>query len=87
MLTQFVARIRQDMKQPDLPFVIGEVYDNGKRDTVRAAQRATAKAVPHTAFVSAEGLKTWDHGTHFDAESQLTIGNRFADAMTKLIGK
>lgn len=87
MLTTFIARIREDLGQPDLPFVIGEVYDNGQRDAVRAAQRATAKAVPHVAFVSAEGLKTWDHGTHFDAESQLTIGARFADALTKLIGK
>lgn len=87
MLTQFIARIREDVKQPDLPFVIGEVYDNGKRDTVRAAQRATPSAVPHTAFVSADGLKTWDHGTHFDAESQLTMGSRFADAMAKLIQK
>lgn len=87
MLTQFIARIREDVKQPDLPFVIGEVYDNGKRDSVRAAQRATAAAVPHAAFVSAEGLKTWDHGTHFDAESQLTLGKRFADAMAKLIEK
>jgi iduronate 2-sulfatase len=87
MLTHFIARIREDVGQPDLPFVIGEVYDNGKRDAVRAAQRATAKAVPHVAFASAEGLETWDHGTHFDAASQLTLGSRFADEMAKLIGK
>jgi iduronate 2-sulfatase len=87
MLTTFIARIREDLNQPDLPFVIGEVYDNGQRDTVRAAQRATARAVPHVAFASSDGLKTWDHGTHFDAASQLTLGARFAEAMVKLIGK
>ncbi|HEY2584652.1 MAG TPA: sialate O-acetylesterase [Tepidisphaeraceae bacterium] len=86
MLTTFIARVRGDLGQPELPFVIGEVYDNGKRGPVRAAQRATAKAVPHVAFIPADGTKTWDNGTHFDADSQLTIGARFADSMAKLIG-
>jgi iduronate 2-sulfatase len=83
-LTTLIARMREDVGQPDLPFVIGEVYNNGKRDAVRAAQQAVAKAVPHVGFASADGLKTWDGGTHFDAASQLLMGKRFAEATLKL---
>jgi len=83
-VTELIARLREDLATPDLPVVIGEVYDNGKRDTVRTAEKAAAKAVPHVGFASAEGLQTWDKGTHFDAASQLTLGRRFAEAMVEL---
>lgn len=83
-LTQFIARVREDLNTPKLPFVIGEVFDNGKRDSVRTAQRAVAKVVPHTGFAPANELKTWDQGTHFDAASQLTLGERLAEAQLKL---
>ena len=73
LLTAFIGRVRTDMNTRDLPFVIGEVYDNDKRDNVRAGQRAAAGKVPHAAFVSAEGLKTSDKGTHFDAASQIEL--------------
>lgn len=86
-LTTFIARLREDLDQPNLPFVIGEVFDNGKRDSVRAAQRAVAAAIPHTAFASAADLKTSDAGTHFDAASQITLGERFAAALLPLFNE
>lgn len=85
LLTHLIEKARADLNAKDLPLVIGEVYDNGKRDTVRAAQRATAKAVPHTAFASCDGLKTFDGGTHFDAAGQIELGRRMAEAMLKLL--
>jgi hypothetical protein len=45
LLTAFVARVRADLEVSELPFGIGEVFDNGKRDAVRAAQKATAEKV------------------------------------------
>ena len=36
LLTAFVGRVRADLGVPDLPFGVGEVYDNGMRDAVRA---------------------------------------------------
>jgi iduronate 2-sulfatase len=84
-LAEFIARMREDLGKPDLPVVVGEVFDNGKRDTVRAALRAAPGKVPHVGFASAQGLKTWDNGTHFDAAGQITLGERFAEAMLKLI--
>lgn len=83
-LTTLIVRMREDIGQPELPVVVGEVFDNGARDNVRAAQRATAKAVPKVAFASAEGLATSDKGTHFDAASQLQLGQRFAAALATL---
>ncbi|MDQ3813950.1 MAG: sialate O-acetylesterase [Armatimonadota bacterium] len=84
-LTTFIARLREDLEKPELPVVIGEVFDNeGKRDAVRRAQRAVADTVLYTGFAAADGLKTSDAGTHFDAASQLILGERFAAAMLKL---
>jgi len=82
-LTAFIGRVRKDLKVPELSFGIGEVFDNGKRDSVRAAQKTVAEKVPGTFFVSAEGLKTSDMGTHFDAASQISLGERFAAGMVK----
>lgn len=85
MLTSFIAEVRSMLGLKDMPFVIGEVYDNGKRDRVRAAQKAVAKDVKAAFFVSAEGLKTFDNGTHFDAASQIEFGKRMAQPLLKLL--
>jgi iduronate 2-sulfatase len=86
MLTAFVTRVRTDLETPDLPFGVGEVFDNGKRDSIRAAQKATAEAVKGVFFVPAEKLKTFDGGTHFDAAGQIELGERFAAGMAKALG-
>jgi hypothetical protein len=83
LLTDFIAHVREDLEAPQLNFVIGEVYDNGHRDRVRAGQRATAAAVPNVVFVPVEGLKTLDAGTHFDTRSQIELGRRLAAALTR----
>ena len=82
-LEDFIAKLRSDLERPELPFVIGEVFDNGKRDLVRNAQREVADKVPATAFVSSEGLETYE-GTHFVSKSALEFGERFAVAVQGL---
>jgi len=67
----------------DLPFVIGEVFDDHKRDVVRAGQKTAAESVSNAAFATSQGLKTAE-GIHFIAASQIELGNRFALAMIKL---
>ena len=69
---------------PELPVVVGEVFDNGKRDSVRAAIQAIAAESPTVGLVSSEGTTTSDAGTHFDAKSQLLLGARYATAMNEL---
>src|SRR5205085_5882166 len=84
MLTRLIARLREDLAQPELPFVIGGLYDNHTRDAVTAGQRATGAAVSGTAYVGVDGLTTIDQNTHFDAASQITLGERFARAIVPL---
>ncbi len=83
-LEELIVRIREDVGVPDLPVVVGEVFDNGKRDNVRAAIQAVAAASSTVGLVSSEGTTTWDPGTHFDARSQLLLGERYAVAMSEL---
>lgn len=83
-LVALVARIREDVGAPVLPIVVGEVFDNGKRDSVRTALRKLSESDPACGLVSSAGTTTWDPGTHFDAKSQLLLGRRYADAMLKL---
>jgi len=85
MLTEFINRVRADLAIKDLPFVIGEVFDNGKRDVVRAAQQTVATTVAGAHFASSQGLATFDAGTHFDAPSQIKLGQRFAEPLLKLL--
>lgn len=87
LLTTFIGRVRTDLELPDLPIGIGEVIDNGKRDSIRTAQKATAEKVKGVYFVPVDGLKSSDGGTHFDTASQITLGERFAAGMVKAIGK
>ena len=83
-LAQFMVRIREDTGEAKLPIVLGEVFDNGKRDKVREAILKASEADPLTGLISAEGTTTWDQGTHFDAKSQLLLGERFAKAIQEL---
>ncbi len=83
-LKEFIVHIREDVGVPDLPVVVGEVYDNGQRDSVRAAIQAVAAESSTVGLVSSEGTTTSDPGTHFDTKSQLLLGTRYANAMREL---
>ena len=81
MLTAFIDRLRTDFKQPRLPIVIGEVFDNHRRDNVRQDERDVSRSLKNVYFASSEGLKTIDPGTHFNAASQIEMGRRMAAAL------
>jgi iduronate 2-sulfatase len=83
-LIELIARVREDTGIKDLPFALGEVFDNEKRDNVRAAIRLTCEKDPACELVSSKDTTTWDAGTHFDAKSQLLLGQRFSEAILKL---
>jgi hypothetical protein len=92
-LHDLIARLRAELRAPDVPFVVGQL---GKfadspwtefRTQVDAAQRALPQKVPHTAFVSAEGLKHKGDKTHFEADSYREFGRRYAKAYLSLVQK
>ena len=79
-LKTLITDLRKDLGIADLPFVAGQVRN------VPAINKQIAQlpsAVPHTGFVSSEGLKTKDRW-HFDAPSMKLLGTRYAQAMLKL---
>ena len=79
-LTTLVEDLRKDLGVPDLPFVAGQV------NNLPAINDEIAKLpaeLPHTGFVSSEGLKAMDRW-HFDAPSMKLLGERYAEAMLKL---
>jgi iduronate 2-sulfatase len=83
-LVNFINRIRADLMLPTLPVFVGAVIDNGKRDSIRTAQKAIPQALPHVFFVHVDGLTSSDNGTHFDTKSQLELGQRFAASWLKI---
>jgi len=87
LLTTLVTRVRQDLKIDDLPIVVGEVFDNGKRDHVRAGALAVSKAVPHMGFASSANLESHDDGVHFDAPGQIEMGTRMGKEMLRLLSE
>jgi hypothetical protein len=90
MLHDLVARLRQELEAPDVPFVAGQLgrfddrpWDDSRR-IVDAAHRALPGKVPRTAFVESDGLKHKGDGVHFDTASARTLGRRFAQAYLQL---
>ena len=84
-LTDLIARVRSDLGLKELPFVIGQVYDDGKRNNIITDEKAVAKSVPNTAIVDVAGLETSDKGTHFNAKSQIELGKRFSRELVRLL--
>ncbi len=84
-LNELIVRVREDVGVSDLPIVVGEVFDNGKRDAVRAAIQTVASQNSSVGLVTSEGTRTSDPGTHFDASSQILLGQRYAATMCSLL--
>lgn len=79
-LKALVEDLRKDLDSPDLPFVAGQVKDVKPINDQIARLPET---LPHTSFVSSDGLNTMDRW-HFDAPSMKLLGERYADEMLKL---
>jgi hypothetical protein len=80
-LTDLVARLRADLKNPDLRFVAGEIYGQA---IVNDQMAKLAETVPNTGLARANELTVFDK-VHFDRKSQLLFGKRYATEMLKLL--
>jgi hypothetical protein len=93
-LTALIKRFRSDLQAPQVPFLIGQlgqfpgagVWDEPTR-IVDRAQREVAATVPHSAFVSSDGLTSKPDNLHFDARSMREFGKRYADALAALAAR
>lgn len=89
-LHDLVERLRTLVKSPDVPFIAGQMgmFDgvpwNPEKVLVDKATRDLTKEVPHTAFVSAEGLKHKGDKVHFDSAAFRELGKRYAAAYLKM---
>jgi hypothetical protein len=90
-LRALIARFRERLNSPQLPFVIGQLgrfegYEwNASRIQVDAVQRAIAAAVPNVAYVPSDGLPHNGDGLHFNAAAAREFGRRYAEAYQRLM--
>ena len=89
-LHDLIARLRQELDAPDVPFIAGQMgvfadapWDNARKQ-VDQAHRDLPGKVARTAFVSAAGLTHKGDKVHFDAASYRELGRRYAEALLKL---
>ncbi|WP_395732456.1 sialate O-acetylesterase [Prosthecobacter sp.] len=89
-LQDLVKRLRELVKAPEVPFIAGQmgVFDevpwSPEKVLVDKAHRDLPKEVPHTAFVTAEGLHHKGDKVHFDSAAYRELGKRYAAAFLQM---
>ena len=89
-LEALVARLRQTLNAPEVPFIAGQMgeFDGAPWDDARkmvdAAHRRLPQTVARTAYVSSAGLSHKGDRLHFDTPSLRELGRRYADAYLSL---
>lgn len=97
-LHKLIADLRADFQNENLPFVAGnlaEFYGTGvdhcapervkQIDMVKQTLRDIPIKVKNCGFVESTGCKSPDqHQVHFDRESYIILGERYADEMNRL---
>ncbi len=84
-IERLIENLREDLGMPGLPFVAGQV----RKSEDWAVNKQIAELpdnVPGTAYVNSDGLETTDNW-HFDTKSMRIFGERYADAMAKLLDR
>lgn len=88
-LTAFILKMRSEFKTPDMPFIIARVrnfYGKGEQaHMVRSAQEKLAQKLPMVAYFDTDDLNPLVNGGHYNMESTIEIGKRFAAAYMKII--
>ncbi|MFD2158585.1 sialate O-acetylesterase [Rubritalea tangerina] len=97
-LHQLISDLRSDLNAPQLPFIVGnlaEFYGIGRNEShlngikkIKSILEDLPSNVPHTGFVSSSGLKSIDkHNVHFDRESFIEFGKRYARELSHITHK
>lgn len=90
-LHELIARLRAQLKSPDLPFIVGQMgqfpekpWDDAKK-RVDQIHRELPQKIKETAFVNSDGLGHKGDQIHFNSESYREFGKRYAQAMKSLM--
>jgi hypothetical protein len=83
-LKTLINRLRNELHQPDVPFVAGEIGHFIKDDFINKVIHQLPQQVPNTAVVSAKDLTDKGDHLHFDTPSARELGKRYANAMKNL---
>jgi len=83
-LKTLINHLRNELHQPDIPFVAGEIGYFIKDDFINKVIHQLPQQVPNTAVVSAKDLTDKGDHLHFDTPSARELGKRYANAMKKL---
>lgn len=82
-LEVLINAIREEFNDPNIPFVAGQLYENDKRHAFNEMILQLPEFIRNAGVVRSEGTSVFD-GTHFDAESAIILGNRYAREMMLL---
>lgn len=90
LLTLFMNSVRHDLGIMNLPFVVGEINSHtwAFADIGRKSQAAACLNDRNCLLIKTTDLSRKGIGglAHFDADSMLTLGDRFAHGMLQLLG-
>ena len=88
-LRNFIASVRRDFNNPNLPFVFGQIIDFSPPDStiLRGQQQAVAddNTVTHKAFISTDDLCHHDF-IHFNGRAIYALGVRFGTGYLSIVG-
>jgi hypothetical protein len=90
-LRGLIKQLRDDLKRPDVAFVIGRLSDCNKGDqhwdAVRAAQEKVANDDPRAAWVDTDDLNGPKDALHYTKDGYEELGRRFATKAIELLSK
>lgn len=92
-LRRLIGRLRADLAEPLLPFLIGDLGHFGderrkpdalaRQSLVREGLREVARSDPRAAFVESDGLAGID-SVHFSRAALIEFGRRYAEAYVRM---
>jgi hypothetical protein len=85
-LRALIANVRSDLATPGMPFLFADANAHRYRDILREGMRKVAAEVPRTAVIPIDDLPK-HKAVHYNTQGQIMLGQRFADAYLKIVGK
>ena len=84
-LNTLIGRIRAEVGNPELPFIVGELgrYRNSY-EVINEELAKVPSTIQFTGLASSEDLRHKGDSTHFDGRSANLLGHRFAERMREL---